>query len=828
MSDQRIVSIRRLAALTLLAIVPSLGEAAFPVITYHQPLGVTRGGEATVKMVGAQLGDTRQVLFDVPGVEVVEVKPVDEKTAELKVKTPADLAPGLYPFRVITESGITNIRFLSVGTMPIVEEVEPNNEFAAPQIVEMDRTIEGNVDREDVDYYQVELKAGQKLTVEVEGTRHRSDLRNRDTFDPFIAIINEKRFEVAVSDDSFLHQQDGVCSFTPEEDGKYVIQIRDSSFGGNRDYCRYRLHIGSFPRPTTVIPSGGIQGDVLKAKLIDIDGSVSDATVQLPTDLIDPKDGKNQRTKPYSVVTENSNGVSPTPNWIRVGNLPVVNETEPNNDYRKAPECSIPAALCGVISEPNDYDCFSFQCKKNEKFRVQLYARETLRSPLDGVVNVFGPDGKTIKSGDDIGGKPDCFFDFNASADGLHTVRVYDHLRKGSPLHNYLIEITRQQPSFSLDLKELRRDEAYVVPVPIGGQGAMVVRALREGFNEQIDFEIEGLPEGVTAKAFPMPRGRVEIPVVLTATADAKLEGRLFEIKGSGKVGEQVVSGDLHQYHKVLLGQNRRAMRDHYTDRAAMAVCEAMPFEVELVQPKTPILRRGSKELLVRIKRDEGFDNPVYIKTLYNPPGVAVNNSRKIDKGQTEVGVPVTANANAAVGTWPIVMQISYATKRGTATFATAPIMLDIEEPVFNYAFPRAAAETGQQLGLTIGMEKLRDIAGEIEVELVGMPNGVSSSAPIQKITLADTQVTFPLTIDAKAKTGKHKTMNVQTRIKRDGETFIQTDGTGEIRIDKPLPTKDPKAEAEKAKPKAKAPAKPAQPKPLSRLEQLRQQKEAS
>ena len=152
-------------------------------------------------------------------------------------------------------------------------------------------------------------------------------------------------------------------------------------------------------------------------------------------------------------------------------------------------------------------------------------------------------------------------------------------------------------------------------------------------------------------------------------------------------------------------------MRDHYTDQAAMAVCEKMPFEVELVQPKTPILRRGSKELLVRIKRDEGFDSPVYIKTLYNPPGVAVNNSRKIDKGQTEVGVPVTANGSAAIGTWPIVMQVSYGTKRGTATFATSPIMLDIEEPVFNYAFPRAAAETGQEMGLTIAVEKLRDIA---------------------------------------------------------------------------------------------------------------------
>lgn len=825
MKSQRIQFVYLSVILVSSCLAAAVVQAAFPTVTYHQPLGVTRGGEATIKLVGEQLGDAREILFDVPGVEVLEVKPIDEKSVEVKVKTSADLDPGLYPYRLVTGSGVANLRFLSVGAMPIVEEVEPNNDFAAPQAVEMDRTIEGNIDREDVDYFQVDLKAGQKLTVEIEGTRHRSNLRNRDTLDPFIAIIDEKRFEVAVSDDSTLFQQDGVCSFTPQEDGKYIILVRDSSFGGQRNYCRYRLHVGSFPRPTTIIPSGGVQGDVLKASVIDIDGTVSEATLQLPSDLIDPNAGDADRTQPWPVITADDSGISPTPNHIRVGNLPIVNEVEPNDNYREPPKCAVPALLCGVLREPDDYDCFGFDCKKGETFRVQLYARETLRSPLDGVVNVFGPDGKTIKSGDDMGGKLDCYFTFSASADGTHTIRVYDHLREGSPLHNYAIEVTRQKPNFSLDLKEVRRDEAVVVPVPVGGQCAMVVTASRDGFNEEIQLDLQGLPEGVTAKTFPIPRGRVEIPVVLTAAADAKLGASLFEINGVGKVGDQTINGELFQYHKILLGQNRRAMRDHYTDRAAAAVCEKMPFEVELVQPKTPILRRGTKQLVARIKRDEGFDNPVYFKTLYNPPGIAVNNSRKIDKGQNEVTIPMTANSNAATGQWPIVMQVSYGTKRSTATVSTQPIMLDVEEPVFNYSFPRSAAETGQELPLSIEMEKLRDIEGEIEVELVGMPNGVTSKAATQKVTLGDTVVTFPLTIAEDAKTGKHKTLIVQTRIVRDGETILQTDGTGEIRIDKPLPKKEEKAAPKKVEPK---PETKAAPKPLSRLEQLRQQKEAS
>ncbi|MCM2370897.1 PPC domain-containing protein [Aporhodopirellula aestuarii] len=800
--------------------------AAFPVVTHHQPLGVTRGGEATVVLHGNQLSDAREVLFDQPGVEVIECKPIDNKSIELKVKTEATLQPGMYSFRVVTASGITNLRFLSVGTMPIVEEVEPNNDFATPQEIPMDCTVEGNVDREDVDHFRVSLKAGQKLTVEIEGMRHRWSLSNRDILDPYIAILDDKRFEVAVSDDSLLFQQDGICSFTPEEDGQYTVLVRDSSFLGQRNICRYRLHVGSFPRPTTIIPSGGVQGELLKAKLIDIDGTITDASVQLPTDFINPENSRGTPTQPYPVITEDKSGISPSPNWIRVGNLPIVNEVEPNNDHRKAPECSVPALLSGVIGEPGDFDCFTFECKKNEKFRVQLYARETLRSPLDGVMNVFDASGKTLKSSDDIGGKLDGSFDFTAASDSKHTIRIYDHLRGGSPLHNYLIEVSRLEPSFSLDLKELRRDEAMVVPVPIGGHGAMMVQAKRDQYNGEIALELDGVPEGVTVQTFPIPPGRIEIPVVLTASADASLAGTFFDVIGRGQQGDQVLTADLQQHHKIVLGQNRRAMLEHSTPKAVMAVCEAMPFSIELVQPKTPVLRRGSKELLVRIKRNEGFENAVYLKTLYNPPGVGVNNSRKIDKGQNEVTIPITANANAAMGTWPLVMQVSYGTKLGTQTVASAPIMLDVENAVFNYKFPRAAAETGGETQLMVTMEKIRDIEGEMEVQLVGLPNGVTCEAPVQKVTLESTSVTFPLKIAADAKTGVHKTLNVQTRISRDGETMVQTDGTGEIRVDKPVVKKDPAAAPEK-KPKPK-PKTDAPPKPLSRLEQLRQEKESS
>ena len=52
-------------------------------------------------------------------------------------------------------------------------------------------------DNEDVDYYVVEAKKGERITAEVEGIRLGLTL-----FDPYVAILDAKRFELASSDDA--------------------------------------------------------------------------------------------------------------------------------------------------------------------------------------------------------------------------------------------------------------------------------------------------------------------------------------------------------------------------------------------------------------------------------------------------------------------------------------------------------------------------------------------------------------------------------------------------------------------------------------------------
>ena len=168
-------------------------------------------------------------------------------------------------------------RTFSVGPYPIVNEVEPNNDFAKPQVVPFGTTVHGVAENEDVDFFVVEAKKGQRITAEVEGIR-----AGISQFDPYVAIMDSKRFELSSSDDAALTWQDGFASVVAPADGQYIVQVRESAYAGNAN-CLYRLHIGDFPRPSATIPSGGKPGETLAMRFIgDVTGETDDRTSPSP------------------------------------------------------------------------------------------------------------------------------------------------------------------------------------------------------------------------------------------------------------------------------------------------------------------------------------------------------------------------------------------------------------------------------------------------------------------------------------------------------------------------------------------------------------------
>lgn len=149
------------AWLCLAAVATSISSAADPQLSIIVPRGAQRGTEQVFRFAGARLNDAEEILFYEPGFEVLEIKAADANNIDVKVRIAPDCALGEHTAQVRTRSGISDYRTFFVGALPVVEEKEPNTDFAAPQAITLNVTVSGTVDNEDVDYFVVEAKKGQ-------------------------------------------------------------------------------------------------------------------------------------------------------------------------------------------------------------------------------------------------------------------------------------------------------------------------------------------------------------------------------------------------------------------------------------------------------------------------------------------------------------------------------------------------------------------------------------------------------------------------------------------------------------------------------------------
>jgi hypothetical protein len=243
-------SIRHLV-LSLSLVCAASAFAAYPEFSSTKPNGCQRGTDVKLTVTGSRLADFESLIFFSPGFTQKSVEKVEAGKVDLTISIAPDVPAGNHSMRIRTKSGISHARQFFVGIYPNVEEKEPNSDFETPQVIQFNQTVEGIVQNEDVDYYRVTAKKGQRISVEVDALR-----LGYTVFDPFVAIIDKDRFEKAISDDTILHRQDGYCSYVAEEDGDYTVMIRESSYrGGGNSF--YRLHVGGYRRPDVVYPAGG-------------------------------------------------------------------------------------------------------------------------------------------------------------------------------------------------------------------------------------------------------------------------------------------------------------------------------------------------------------------------------------------------------------------------------------------------------------------------------------------------------------------------------------------------------------------------------------------
>ena len=256
-------------------------------------------------------------------------------------------------------------------------------------------------------------------------------------------------------------------------------------------------------------------------------------------------------------------------------------------------------------------------------------------------------------------------------------------------------------------------------------------------------------------------------------------------------------AGQLDQRTMLVRGQNNVDVWGHNADRMALVVSEKIPYSIEIVQPKAPLVRSGSINLKVVAKRAEGFKDPISLRLLYNPPGVASSGSIVIPEGKDEAIIPLTANNGAGVGNWKICVTGRSGTRaqRGGAfgsdeAFRCSAQLADlkIEEQYHKLSFLKAAVEQGKETTITVKVQKLRDFPGEATAELAGLPANTTSQ-PV-KFNKDTAELTFKVSAAKEAKPNRYTSVVCVTKIPVGDDVITHTIGGGELRIDAPLPTK--------------------------------------
>lgn len=622
-----------LLAAALAAATPA--QTSFPMITHVTPVAVQRGRTAEVTVEGqmdfrgayAVLVRGRGVTAEVQ--EVPSPKP-PVRSVKLKVTVAADAPLGVREFRIVTSLGLSSLGQLLVVDEPVVSESGANNTQVQANPVSVPCVACGRIEAaEDVDWFKFPAKAGQVLTFEVFGARIEDKIHDlQKHLDPLIAVYDADGRELAANDDALF--ADPLLTFPVPRDGTYFVQIRDAKYDGDPRWV-YALRITDRPFASHVYP---VAGGPDQSTTLEPVGSAAKVQAKVPFRF--PKEvGLHE-------VQLDAAGRTTNPVTVYVSPLPVVNETEPNDDPAKANPIKWPCAINGRIGSKRDADCFAFAAKKGEPLRFEVKARRfgtVLRSGLDAVMEVLTPKGAVLASGDDEIGK-DPVVVFNPPADGEYVVRIRDLNSKGGDSFVYVLEADRAAPDFSL-----RVDSGKAMIGPGSATAWYVAVTRTNGFTGPVTVAVEGLPAGMTASALTIPATMTQGLLVLSADPMAKRGASMVRVVGRAGNLERTATVSEEIY---LPGGGRGRME---AEMAAAAVTDPSDILRVEVTPKTVSLKPGEEVRLdVTIERRKDYDKSVsldvqlrHLGTVYGnplPPGVTVDEG----KSKTLIGTGNTGH----------------------------------------------------------------------------------------------------------------------------------------------------------------------------------------
>ena len=275
----------------------------------------------------------------------------------MRIDVPADAPIGYHTLRLTTTRGISNLHLFCVNNFPEIIEVATNRDKATPQVLPVPCVVNGKVDTEKSSWFQINVKAGERLSFDVLGRRLGSPI------DPQMSIYDVKtKREIAHDNDSPGCQTDPRLSHVFKQAGAYLIEVKDVLNRGGPDYF-FRLRIGDFPLATVPVPMAAQRG-----QKVSVDFAGPALAGAQPVTLMAPSD-PNLST--LWVAPRGASGLHGWPVSLRLGDYPELVEQEPNNEPATANRVPVPGGITGRFLVSDDTDYYIFAGKKGQKLVIE-------------------------------------------------------------------------------------------------------------------------------------------------------------------------------------------------------------------------------------------------------------------------------------------------------------------------------------------------------------------------------------------------------------------------------------------------------------------------
>lgn len=650
-------------------------QLPIPALNSIYPPGGKQGSNVEVAVTGVNLDDGERLVFSHPGITaqpkmtaVDDFHPTPAKVPDqFTVAIAADVPPGIYEARHIGRYGATNPRSFVVGTLTEVLKVAGNQKPAMALEVAEGSTVTGRVDATAIDYYSLQLKAGQRIIVDC--LAQRIDSRANAT----LVMLGPTGRELGRSLD--VEGLDPVLDFTAPAEGRYVVGMYDFVYGGGPDYF-YRLNVTATPQIDFVFPPSGPAGSNNQYTIYGrnlpggqpADGlTIGNQPLQkLVVNIAIPADelARNQAAiigpaLPRTVMVDaieyklaspqgNSNPVA-----VGVAQGPVVLEQEPN--VAATPQkITVPCEFVGQFYPQRDQDWVQFDAKKGEIYWIEVVGHRLGRNcdPSLSIQRLTKNEkaeevATDVASADDAPDRPqkvgsdfdissdDPSFKLAVPEDGVYRVGVRDNFgdSRKDPRFVYRLVIRKPEPDFRIAVypdappnpqnQQIAQMETLVIRK--GGTTMLkVVAERRDEFAGEINVTVEGLPAGVTSSGAILG-GNVSTATLVIASTDAAAAwtGPLKVVAKANINGQDKVrparTGSL-----IWGTANRQAMPAVYRATRDLVLCvadkEPERALVEIGDGNVIEMALGGKiELPVKVTRRGELKDPIKLTPVYLP-----------------------------------------------------------------------------------------------------------------------------------------------------------------------------------------------------------------